>query len=104
MGWAEKRAALLGESPPLSLDDVIAALRERDSGLYVEDGQLRYLGPDLAHDDPLAAGIEQHRAMLTELFTYAPGGRCVFDCFRLLAPGDPIACPDHRMKLDEQGA
>ena len=41
--------------------------------------------------------------MLIEMFTYAPGGRCVFtDCYRLLAPGDKIACPDHRRLLDER--
>lgn len=103
MSWAAQRDRLLGKAPSLSLDDVMQLLRDRDAVLVVQDGHLEYLGPDLADDDPLHAGIEAHRALLTELFTFAPGGRCMSEgCHRLLAAGDKIACEDHRRQLDEE--
>ncbi|HZO28874.1 MAG TPA: hypothetical protein VFH48_23105 [Chloroflexota bacterium] len=84
-------------------DDVFQALRDRGAVLTVQDGGLRYLGPaPLAPDDPLRAGIAEHRAMLIEFLTYVPGGRCVFtDCYRLLAVDDKIACAEHRAKIEE---
>lgn len=98
MSWATQRARLLGKAPAMSLDDVFARLRSLDAGLFVQDGHLEYLGPE---DADLAAGIEQHRAELTDLFTYAPGGRCVFSaCYRLLGQGDVSACSDHRREID----
>lgn len=84
----------------MSIDDVFAGLLERDAALYVEDGHLRYAGPKLAADDMLLNGIDAHRVMLTEMFTFAPGRRCRFtDCYRLRAPGDSTACPDHRAEI-----
>lgn len=101
MSWATERARLLGTVAPMALDDVFTALLERDAVLYVEDEQLRYAGPDLAPNDPLQAGINEHRPMLLELFTYAPGGRCVMaPCLRLVAPDDLTLCPDHRAERD----
>ncbi len=87
----------------MTLDDVFQGLRDRDAVLTVRDGALRYVGPaPLAPDDPLRAGIAEHRPILLELFTYAPGGRCVFrDGYRLLAEGDKIACPEHRRQFEE---
>src|SRR4051812_13156141 len=84
--------------PPLTLDGLIGALRHLGASFYINSrGALRYVGPSLAPDDPIREAIGEHREMLRELFTYAPGGRCVSpDCYRLLAPGDKIACPDHR--------
>ena len=79
----------------MTVDDVIAALVDRDAGLCAEAGQLKYAGPRLALDDPLRAGIAEHRVMLLELFTYAPEGRCVVDgCYRLKAD-DAVVCPGH---------
>jgi hypothetical protein len=85
----------------VTLDGVFQALRDRDAALVVCDGSLRYLGPTtLAADDPLQAGIAEHRALLIELFTYAPGGRCVADeCYRLKLDGAD-RCPEHRRQLD----
>lgn len=84
----------------MSIDAVFAGLLERDAVLYVEDGRLRYAGPKLAADDDLLNGIDTHQAILTELFTYAPGRRCRFtDCYRLRAQGDSTACPDHRAEI-----
>jgi hypothetical protein len=85
----------------MTLDDVFALLSSRGVGLSVDDGELHYHGPKLPPDDPLRVGIAEHRAMLIELFTYAPGGRCVFtDCYHLLGEGDRIACAEHRAELD----
>jgi hypothetical protein len=85
----------------MTLDELITTLRDHNAALYVEDGQLRYVGPRLAADDPIRRAIAAHRSELVELFTYMPGGRCVFtDCYRLLAEGDKICCPDHRRRLD----
>lgn len=102
MGWAEDRARLLtGETTVMSVDDVFSTLLERDATLLFERGQLRYVGPDHGSGDPLLRAIDIHRAILTELFTYVPEGRCVSaSCYRLLAAGDPIACPDHRAQMD----
>jgi hypothetical protein len=87
----------------MTLDDVFQRLRDLDAGLYVEGGQLKYAGPKLAADDPLRAGIAEYRAILIEMLTYTPDGRCVFGgCYRLRAEGDPIACPDHAAKLEER--
>jgi hypothetical protein len=99
VSWADRRARLLGKAPALTLDELLAAIRERDAQIYVQDGRAHYAGH--APDDRIQAGIEQHQATLVEVFTYAPSGRCVFtDCYRLLANGDPIACQEHRAKVD----
>jgi hypothetical protein len=64
-------------------------------------GVLYYVGRKLPPSDPLWEAIVEHRDLLIEMMTRAPGGRCVFtDCPRLLAPGDMIACPDHRAEID----
>lgn len=87
----------------MSVDDVFSALLERDAVLCVTDGRLRYVGPDVPADDPLWDAINEHRALLTELFIYAPEGRCVFtDCYRLRGQSDLIACPEHRAIVDAQ--
>jgi len=84
----------------MSLDDVISELRRRGHGLIVVDGTLRHIGPPLADDDPMRTGIEAHRTLLTELFTFAPGGRCEeAACYRLRVPGG-AHCPDHRQPRD----
>jgi len=89
----------------LSLDSLIDALRERGAQMFVQAGELRYAGPRLRIEDPIHAAITAHRTMLIELFTYAPGGRCVFrDCFRLLAEGSKVACPDHQQQIDVPGS
>jgi hypothetical protein len=86
----------------VTVDDVFQALRERDAVLVVGAGGLRYIGPSpLAPDDLLRAAIREHCGYLIELFTFAPGGRCVFrDCYRLLASGGKVSCLDHRRELD----
>ena len=80
----------------MTIDDVFQILRDRGAALVVQGDSLRYLGPTpLATDDPLRAGIAVHRAMLIELLTYAPDGRCVAeDCYRLKVAGAGH-CPDH---------
>lgn len=98
MSWADRRAKLLGQAPGMTLDDVLAGIRALDAQMYVvADGlhaTVSELGPELQ------AGVDAHRAVLTELFTYAPAGRCIFDGVHLLGPGDPIACTGHRARLD----
>ena len=81
----------------MTLDEVFQALRGRYAGMVVRDGALVYVGTTpLAPDDPLRAGISEHRAMLIELFTYAPNGRCVAaGCYRLRAGDTAATCPDH---------
>src|SRR5215208_6084907 len=84
----------------MTLDDVLATLRERDSMLYVRAGRLVYVGVSLLRDDPLRAGIDEHRGALLDLFAY-PKDRCIFDpCRCVLAPDDKIACEMHRRQLD----
>jgi hypothetical protein len=61
----------------VTVDDVFQALRDRGAVLMLQDGGLRYIGPvRLAPDDPIRAGIGEHRAMLIELFTYARRAMC----------------------------
>jgi len=84
----------------MTIEEVFDALRRTDAVLYVEGARLKYAGPRLTPDDPLRAGIAEHRAVLLELFTYAPGGRCVVDgCYRLRAPNE-ATCPDHHRESD----
>jgi hypothetical protein len=83
----------------VKLADVFRVLREREAVLYVDwtDGTsgLRYVGVSPLRDDELRAGIAEHRAILIELFTYAPDGRCVdAGCYRLKIEGQD-ACSDH---------
>ncbi len=86
----------------MMLGDVLRTLRERDATLYVDRGRLRYVGVSLLRDDPLRAGIAEHRAELLELFAY-PKDRCVF-CPTVAAPDDPIACAEHRRLIDTGNA
>lgn len=82
------------------MDEVFAALLDRDAVLYIDGGELRYAGPELPLSDPIHVGIREHREILTELFTYAPNGRCVFTgCYRLPAGGSKIACQAHRAEM-----
>jgi hypothetical protein len=86
--------------PPLG--GLLGVLRDLDVAMYVEDGQLRYDSSKLSPDDAIHTLIAAHRELLVEFFTFAPGGRCSFEgCYRLLAPGDPIACQDHRREPQE---
>lgn len=99
MSWRDEFLQTPATAPAMSVDDVFAALAGRDAVLYVDGGELRYVGPDMG--DALQAGIDAHREILTEWFTYAPGKRCVFtDCYRLCAEGDLTSCPDHRAVSD----
>jgi hypothetical protein len=80
----------------MTLQTLIAILRERDAAPVVEGGRLRYLGPRLAADDPLRLATVEHRAILLELFTYAPGERCTADgCYRLRADGTETCAGPH---------
>lgn len=56
----------------MTVDEILAILRERDAVLYVEDGRLRYRGPRRAPDDTIRAGIDEHRAELITMFSVAP--------------------------------
>lgn len=87
----------------MTLDEVFQVLRAWDAVLLVGGGALHFICAEpLALDDPLRAGIAEHRSYLVELFTFAPGGRCVFeDCYHLLAVGDRVACVEHRRRLDQ---
>jgi hypothetical protein len=89
----------------VTLDDVFDQLAERNAGLYVDDnGALRYVGVQLLHDDPLRAGIAEHRPLLVELFTCSPSGRCVTDgCYRLKAE-EADRCPGPHLLLDREAA
>ena len=86
----------------MTIHELITALDYPSAALYVDDsGQLRYVGPKLATDSPIRLAIAEHRSMLTELFAFAPGRRCVFtDCYRLVADCSKIACPDHVRQLE----
>ena len=81
----------------MTINELLDALCDRDATLYVDGGgALRYLGPKLAADDPLRAAIAEHRAMLVELFTYAPGERCAEDgCYRLRVGGAETCVGPH---------
>ncbi len=80
----------------MTLAPLIAALRWRDAVLVVAGDRLRYLGPRLAADDPIRGAIAEHRLLLLELFTYAPGGRCTEDgCYRLRADGSETCAGPH---------
>lgn len=82
--------------------ELMDALVSSGAVLYLDDaGTLRYQGPKLATDDPIRQAIAANRAELVELFTYAPGRRCVFTgCFSLIHPGSKIVCADHQRDLD----
>jgi hypothetical protein len=71
-------------------------LRDRGSQLYVAPhGRLHYVGVPLAPDDSIQIGINGHLVLLTEAFTYVPGGRCTVEgCYRLRAEGS-TASDDH---------
>ena len=85
----------------MTVDNVFERLRDRGGGLYVDDDRLHYVGPRLGADDPLWHALAAHHDELRDLFTYAPGRRCVFTgCCRLLTPDDRIACREHRRQLD----
>jgi hypothetical protein len=84
----------------MTIDDVFHILSERDSTLYVRSGRLVYVGISLLRDDPLRAGIHEHRDELLDLFA-SPKDRCIFaPCRAVLASDDPIACAEHRRQLD----
>lgn len=86
----------------MTIENLLDALRGLDAQLYVADGQLRYAGPKLAAGDPIRRAIGEHRAALTELFTFAPGRRCVFTvCYRLVAEGSRVVCPNHQQQLGD---
>ena len=86
----------------MTLDEVFDALAERGAGLVVRDGILRFLAAQpLAPDDPLRAGIAEHRQVLIEMFAVAPRGRCVVEgCNRLPVSVNPNLCPDHCERVD----
>jgi hypothetical protein len=78
----------------MTLPALLTALRSQDATLYIgEDCALRYAGPQLPADSLICATIVTHKAMLVELFTHTPSGRCVgVGCYRLKAAGKDI-CP-----------
>jgi site-specific DNA-methyltransferase (adenine-specific) len=91
----DRVATIESLGPPL--DRPFIRLHELGAQIRVKDGQPHYVGRKLAADDPIHAMLAENRELLVELFTYAPDGRCASPgCYRLRAPGDPIACPDHR--------
>lgn len=79
------------------MSELLAALRGLDATLYVDgDGILRYAGPKLPTTDPIRVSMSEHSAMLIELFTYAPGGRCVAaGCHRLRTQGSDTCLGPH---------
>ena len=84
----------------MTLDALLADLRERDAALVVDGDRLHYLGPRLAADDPIRSAIAEYRAMLVQLFTYAPGRRCVSaGCYRLRVGGTKT-CAGAHLTLD----
>jgi len=90
----------------MTIHELITALDYPAAALYVDvTGRFRYVGPKLLPDDPIRLAIAEHRALLTALFTYAPGRRCVFtNCYWLIAVGSKIACPDHCIAIDQESA
>ena len=88
----------------MTIPELVTALDYPTSALYVDAvGHLRYVGPAIAPDAPIRLAIAKHRTTLTELFTYAPGRRCVFTgCYRLVAAGSKIVCVEHRIVIDQE--
>jgi len=75
------------------------ALRNTLCGLnaqmYVDDTVLHYVGPRLDDDDLILIAIKHHHDLLVEMFTFAPGRRCVVEtCSRLRDAGSTV-CIDH---------
>jgi hypothetical protein len=57
----------------VTIDDVLESLREQNAVLVVNGERLRYVGAaPLAPDDPLRAGIAEHRAELIIMVTPTP--------------------------------
>ncbi len=51
----------------MTLDELAAAVFERGGRLVLRDGRIRYYGPALATDDPIRAGVREHRDALLAL-------------------------------------
>lgn len=111
----------------MTVHELIMALHDHGAILTVVGDRLRFRGPRLSLNDPLRAAINEHRDALMRLLTSFPAGwsdrlgrqvyepapgrtdcwretatsamLCIF-CSRPLAPGDKIACPEHRRRLD----
>jgi hypothetical protein len=97
----------------MTLDDVLAALRDRGAAITVEAAdRLRYHGPKLPADDPLRLGIVAHRAELVALFRPPPSfdptrqvpprpWRCVVrGCGETILDGELTLCLRHRKMAD----
>ncbi len=111
----------------MTLDELVRAILDRDGDVVLRDGRIRYYGPTLAPDDPIRAGVREHRGALIAMLTpvpptqpvagFAPGppyfepigpnawrettwarARCVYGDAGL-APDDPLRC---RMHADER--
>ncbi len=110
----------------MTLDELAAAVFERGGRLVLRDGRIRYYGPMLAADDPIRAGVREHRDGLIRRLTqsvrphFEPGppyfeqvgpniwretpwaaARCVYGDAEL-APGDRLHCPAHAARFTER--
>ena len=111
----------------MTLDELVRAILDRGGDVVLRDGRIRYYGPTLAPDDPIRAGVREHRGALIAMLSpvppaqpvavFVPGppyfeqigpntwiettwarARCVYGDAGL-APGDPLRC---RMHADER--
>ena len=81
----------------MTIPELLDALTARGSTVTGDATGLRHRGPRFAEGDPVRRAL----AILHDeiLYLVTTGRLCCF-CPRLLAKGDPIACPDHRAKLE----
>jgi hypothetical protein len=81
----------------VTLHELLEALAARDSVVYLDGGVLRRRGQRLAPDDPIQVALATFHDEVAWLV--ASARLCVF-CPRLLAEGDRICCPMHRLLVD----
>ncbi len=103
----------------MTADELMAAVLERGGHLALRAGRIRYYGPPLVADDPIRAGVREHRDELVHLLAPAPhfesgppyfepvpdqpnawretawsAARCIYGDAEL-APGDWLRCRAH---------
>jgi hypothetical protein len=59
----------------MTLDELAAEVWSRGGELRAVDGRIRYRGPNLAPDDPIRAGVREHRDALLALAAEHERGR-----------------------------